>query len=71
MTSAQNCLKELIREIQSQTPKTLAVWRLSHPPLVQALEEFAAKDDDGLSLLEQVQSLFGRLNPLLAEQEQD
>ena len=71
MTSAQNGLKELIREIQSQTPKTLAVWRLSHPPLVQALEDFAAKEDDGSSLLEQDQTLFGHLNPLLAQQEQE
>jgi hypothetical protein len=71
VTLAQPNLKKWIYEIQNQTPKTLAFWRVSHRPIVKVLEAFAATDtEDDTSLeLAEVQALFDRLNPLLAEQE--
>jgi len=71
-------LEKLIADIQQQSPKTLAVWRLGNKKLVDALRGFAAAADgaeaDGehgeRRLLDAVFALFrDQLNPLLAEQE--
>ena len=70
-TLAQQALSELIGNVRNQTPQTLAVWRLSSAPLVQALEDFAAKTGgNSNNLLERTQQLFDRINSLLAAQEQ-
>ena len=70
MNAAKTHLQSLVKEICSQSPPTLAKWRLSYPPLMQALEAFAAAEEEKGALLSETQHLFDIINPLLAEQEQ-
>lgn len=76
MTAAESHLQKLISDIRSQQPKTLAFWRLSDPVLVESLEEFAKSSSAHPSgensvegLLDQTQTLFDKINPILGQQE--
>ena len=71
--SAQQHLQKLIHDIRNQTPRTLAVWRLSNVRLIEVLEAFAAGGAPNTweELLRETQDLFDRVNSILAKQEED
>jgi len=68
-------LNQLIIDMEQQSPKTLASWRLSNEKLVAALRGFAAspagggKEEEQKLLCEVLELFRDKMNPLLADQE--
>jgi len=80
-TVTSDYLQQMIQNIKKEKIKTLAYWRVQNPEIVSALEDFCNLGEDNRVesnvtdeerikvLMEETQTLFDHLNPIMAKQE--